>query len=190
MIAIDSKPSPARKAGAFALAGSSTRIPVVLILSLIFAWGTGSSGAQRRVDIGTALDGKMLPDEEVATFRTADRLYPSNLVARRSFVRALPVSTRQLVDITFQVGQHDRCSAIVGVAEAIGIGDVIAWHRTRHQAAIIPPVEAQPWSPETELVLHMRGLVIPFVMVDAKRKATLDGCARAGRLGWEKAGRY
>jgi len=86
------------------LAGSSTRIPVVLILSLIFAWGTGSSGAQRRVDIGTALDGKMLPDEEVATFKTADRLYPSNLVARGCFVRALPVSTRQLGDITFQVG--------------------------------------------------------------------------------------
>jgi CubicO group peptidase (beta-lactamase class C family) len=46
----------------------------------------------------------MLPDEEVATFRAADRLYPSNLVARGSFVRAFPVSTRELGNVTFQVG--------------------------------------------------------------------------------------
>src|ERR1700733_2767474 len=57
-----------------------------------------------------------------------------------------------------------------GVAAAWSVGAVAsrAWSRPRHQAAVIPPVEAEPRASLPGLVLHVSRGVELFIVVNAK----------------------
>ena len=91
-------------------------------------------------------------------------------------------------------GQGDGSAAVDRVAEAVGVGDVIARHRTGDEARVIAPVEASPQAvgPSAivgERVLEMRGLVELFVVIDTEGIAALSrGCSGACRLRREEPG--
>ena len=77
-------------------------------------------------------------------------------------------------------------------AGAVRVCNTVTGSVTSHQAAVIAPIETDP-GPEIprsgELILHMRGLIKPFVMVDAEGIAGLaDGRAGSGDLGREESG--
>ena len=89
------------------------------------------------------------------------------------------------VDSRLPIRQCHRRSAVDWIAQAVWVGDVIAGYRARNQPAVIPPIESYPWFKEMvsgHLVLNMRGLVEPFVMVDAERVSPLPH-RRAGARG-------
>src|SRR4029077_11680655 len=58
-----------------------------------------------------------------------------------------------------------------------------------HQSAVIAPVEAHPWPGLPWLVLHMRGLVETFVVIDAKRGERCPECSCGNRTGAADLGR-
>src|ERR1700761_1542371 len=59
-----------------------------------------------------------------------------------------------------------------------------------NQAAVVSPVEAEPWTILAELILHMRRLVENFVVVDAKDFAAPRCRADSTHLWREEACRY
>ncbi len=79
---------------------------VSVILALALVCGGEAAQSQQPANIRTVLDGKMLPREEVAIFERSETLYPVKVVHRGSVIRALPVASRRLENITFQVGDR------------------------------------------------------------------------------------
>ena len=47
-------------------------------------------------------------------------------------------------------------------------------HRAGNEAAVIPPVEANPWTTLPRLILQMRSLIELLVVIDAEHRATLS----------------
>ena len=84
-----------------------------------------------------------------------------------------------------QHSQIDRRSRVTG-----------EWNRTRQKAAIISPVETDPWAALPRLVLQMGCLIEFFIMVDAENASGCGrGCAcsadlwkeeSCGHLGWAR----
>ena len=59
----------------------------------------------------------------------------------------------------------------------VEVGDSVTRHRPGDESAVVAPVEADPWPALPGcLVLHVRGHVIGFVVVDAE-----NSCRRRGR---------
>src|ERR1035438_5550714 len=82
-----------------------------------------------------------------------------------SRVHAAAIESRLKLLIGRQVGHVHDAIRPVGTIVAIAAG---ARHGTRHQAAVVAPVEADPRSPLPWLVLQVSGFVEPLVVVDAE----------------------
>ena len=82
-----------------------------LILAVALTCGTDAARSHlpAPADIRRVLDGRMRPEEEVATFERSETLYPVKVVHRGSVTRTLPVADRRLENVTFQLGdkQYD-----------------------------------------------------------------------------------
>ncbi len=59
---------------------------------------------------------------------------------------------------------------IGGEAAQVNRSSVRHRHFAGHQPAVVTPVETDPWSGLPGLILHVRGLVEAFVVVDAERE--------------------
>src|SRR6266536_2945477 len=66
-------------------------------------------------------------------------------------------------------------------------GAVRNWNRARYQAAVIPPVEADPRSALSNLILQMCGLVKPLVVINAECTNHVGSCAGPADLRGKEA---
>src|ERR1700683_5349694 len=90
--------------------------------------------------------------------------------------------------IRSQAADIHYCAGPIRPVRAIGSSR--AGYRTRHQAAIVAPVEAQPRPALPRLVLQVRGLVEFLVVVDAEHGTASRHSANSADLWSEEARRY
>jgi CubicO group peptidase (beta-lactamase class C family) len=84
------------------LVAEMKRFLIYLVTAVILTRGVAH--AQQPLDIRTVLDGRMLPQEEVAAFERSETLYPVRVVSRGAVIGTLPIADRRLENVEFQIG--------------------------------------------------------------------------------------